>query len=210
MEQEKIMQKISSIENEIVKISRILSTIKELDLSAADAAYESFASKAAMKSEKITCGLRHLIYATTNITKPELMKKAAGVHEIDIKYNDGIFSVTFPALLLRKEKKLSNEFIIDPLYYALDEYFSARTIEKFGECVVVFEHIYDMSSPKRRVRDYDNLELKAVLDTVSAFAMTDDGGKFCEVFHTTGYAENDCTKISVMTKNMFREWLAKQ
>ena len=78
------------------------------------------------------------------------------------------------------------------------------------ECVVAFEHIYDKNLPQRRVCDYDNLELKPVLDTVAAFIMIDDSGKFCDVFHATRYAENDCTKITVMSKNKFREWVAKQ
>jgi hypothetical protein len=184
-----------------MKISRIFSTIKELDLSDAHSAYESFTVKAAMESEKITCSLRHLIYAATNITKPELMKKIAVVHEIDMNYSNGIFSVAFPALLPKKENKLSNEFITDPLYCALDEYFNTNVAEKYGRCVAAFEHIYDEADPQRRFCDYDNLELKAVLDTVSSFIMTDDSSKYCRVYNTAGYGKKDCTKISVMEQN---------
>lgn len=207
MEQEKIINRITGIENELGKTSRILGTIAELDFSAANAVYESFVTKAALKAEKTAWSLRHLIYASTNITKPELMKKVSDVHGIDINCSSGIFTVTLPALLPKKEKKLSNEFIIDPLYCALDEYFNTRTMEKFGECVAAFEHIYDKAAPQRRFCDYDNLELKAVLDTVSAFVMIDDSSKYCDVYHTAGYGKKDCTKMSVMEKNRFAEWL---
>ena len=181
MEQEEIIKKISGIENDLTKIKRIIDTIKELDMSAAASAYESFTAKAAMKAEKITCDLRHLIYATTNISVTELMKKAADVHGIDIKYHDGIFNVTLPALLLKKVSKLSNEFMIQPLYFALDKYFEKNVLEKYGECVVAFEHIYNESTPSRQFCDYDNLELKAVLDTVASFVMIDDSSKYCDI-----------------------------
>jgi len=145
-----------------------------------------------------------------NITKREVMKKVAGVHEIDINCLDGIFAVALPALLPKKKKSNRFELITDPLYFALDEYFKKNNMEIYGECVVVFEHIYNKNTPSRRICDYDNIEIKPVLDVVSAFTMTDDGGRLCDVFHTTGYAEKDCTKISVMTKNKFCEWIAKR
>ena len=208
MERKEILEKIRRINGDILVLDEILKTM-EVVAEEGDypIMYESLAIEAAMKMEKSACDLRHLIYAAVNITKRELMKKVICVHEIEINYTEGIFSVAFPALLPNKSKMLNSEFICDPLHFALDEYFKTNDMEIFVECVVAFEHIYDEAFPSRRICDYDNLELKSVLDTVSAFVMTDDGGKYCDVFHTTGYAGKDCTKISVMTKNKFKEWV---
>jgi hypothetical protein len=207
MERKELLKKISGIETELLAVQNMLVAIGSVSRELFPEYYESLTVEAAVKMEKITCNIRHLVYATLNITKRKLMKKAAGVHEIEINYSETIFTVTLPALLPKKKKPSNSEFITDPLYIALEEYFIANDVEIFGECVVAFEHIYDENTPSRRICDYDNLELKSVLDTVSAFVMTDDGGKYCDVFHMTGYAGKDCTKISVMTKNKFKEWV---
>ena len=209
MERKEILKKISGIQSELSAVNNIMKSIETAGLMFPEI-YESLTVEAAMKTEKTACRLRHLIYAELNITKREVMKKTAVVHGIEINYAEGIFTVTFPALLPKKKKQSNSEFITDPLYFALEEYFNNNNFELFVGCVVVFEHIYCKDTPSRRIRDYDNIELKPVLDTVSAFVMTDDGGRFCDVFHTTKYAEKNCAKISVMTKNKFTEWLAER
>lgn len=210
MERKKILEQTADIDAELALLRGMLKTIEATDFTAHPSVYESLTVAAAMKAEKTACNLRHLIYAATNVTKRELMKKVADVHGIDINYEDEIFTVMLPVLLQKKKRGQSSEFISDPLHFALEEFFEANSIEIFVECAVVFEHIYDGNRPGRRVCDYDNLELKPILDTVSAFVMTDDSGKFCDVFHTTGYADSDRTKISVMAKNKFWEWVSKR
>ena len=209
MEKNVILTKIADIHIDILAVSNIMKSIATAGL-AFPLVYESLAIEAAMKMEKIACKSRHLIYSSSTIPKRELMKKTADIHEIKINHNKEIFTVTLPALLPKKKNISNSEFIRDPLRFALEEYFQTNDMETFAECVVVFEHIYNESAPSRRICDYDNIELKPVLDTVSAFAMTDDGGKYCDVYHTAKHAENDSTKISVMTKNKFLEWLAGQ
>ena len=210
MERKIILEKLTGAEREFALIQNMIKAIATVDVDAIPSLYETMVIDTAMKAEKAICNLRHLMYATLNITKRELMKKIAGVHGIDINYDGDIFSVTFPALLQKKKKTNRFEFTIDPLYFALEEFFKTNDMIRFKECAVVFEHIYNRNFPQRRFCDFDNIELKPVLDTVSAFTMVDDSSKFCDVFHTTGYAENDCTKIKIMSKNTFREWLAKQ
>jgi len=206
MEKEQILQKILKVHSEIAAAGVVVRSLETQGMRNS-LSYSNLIIETAIKMEKAACNIRHLIYATMNTPKRELMKKIADVHEIEINYAEGIFTVTFPALLPNKKKPSNSEFICDPLHFALDEYFKTNSMEIFGECVVAFEHIYDEAFPSRRICDYDNLELKSVLDTVSAFVMTDDGGKYCDVFHTTGYAGKDYTRISVMTKNKFKEWV---
>jgi len=52
-------------------------------------------------------------------------------------------------------------------------------------------HIYSSALPSRRVRDYENLELKEILDVVAAFVMVDDSGALCDAYNTTELGETD-------------------
>ncbi len=70
--------------------------------------------------------------------------------------------------------------------------------------------MYDQALPTRRVRDYDNLEEKQLLDLLSTFVMADDTGLLCDAYNTTELGEQDCTKIFVMEKQRFPQWLAER
>ena len=70
-----------------------------------------------------------------------------------------------------------------------------------------FSHQYDRSLSQRRVRDYDNLECKQILDTAAAFLMKDDSGLLCDVYHCTRLGTEDCTVLTIMEKSCFPEWL---
>ena len=211
MEHEIIFKKINTISTELSQIQQMLKSIKITNHVNSPEFYENITVEAALKSERITCKLRHIIYATLYIVKkPELMKKAADVHGIEISYNDGIFKVIVPALLPKKNKSLRYEFMRAPLYYALEEYFAAKNIERFEKCVVVFEHIYAEETPDRLIRDHDNIDLKALLDTVGTFVMKDDGGKYCNIYNMTEYGKKDCTSISIMKQDKFIEWLSER
>ena len=79
----------------------------------------------------------------------------------------------------------------------------------FSDCVVCFTQVYDQCLPTRRIRDYDNLEEKQLLDVLSTFVMADDTGLLCDAYNTAALGEKDCTRISVMEKKRFPAWLAE-
>ena len=60
------------------------------------------------------------------------------------------------------------------------------------------------------MRDYDNLELKQLLDVVASFIMVDDSGLLCDAYNTTELGETDCTRISIMPQSRFPTWLAER
>lgn len=210
MERKAIIKRIADIDSEISRVRSTLKTIEETNFFTFPAIYERLTVESAMRSEYIACRFRHLIYATLNITKPELMKTVSEIHGIKISCDDGIVNVTLPSLLPKKKKSMGSEFILDPLYYALEQYFAVNYIKKFRECIVCFSQVYSEDTPHRRIRDYDNLELKQVLDVIAAYVMEDDCGALCDVYHTTEYAKKDCTEVSVMNRDKFKEWIAKR
>ena len=100
------------------------------------------------------------------------------------------------------------EYLTDPIYYTLSKYAQTHTLPKFRHCVVCFSHIYSRELSPNRVRDYDNLELKQLLDAIATFVMEDDTGLLCDAYNTTDIGDSDCTRVSVMDKERFQGWLS--
>ena len=172
--------------------------------------YEILSTDAALRAERIACRLRHLIYSSTSIQKGEYLQSASVAQGISIAYENGVLEVTLPGLLPKRRQRQSSEFLLDPLYFALEQYAKEQPLPHYRNCVVCFAQVYDQTLPTRRVRDYDNLEEKQLLDLLSTFVMADDTGLLCDAYNTTELGEQDCTKIFVMEKKRFPQWLAER
>lgn len=202
-----ISQRITSILGEISRLTNALYAMNMTDIQRYPENYEALSVDAALRAEQIACRLRHLIYATTGTRKEEYLSSASTMLNIGIQCKDGIVEISLPSLLPKRKQHLSGEFLLDPLHNALAQYAKSYTLPHFHHCVVCFSHIYSRDLPDRRVRDYDNLELKQLLDIVTSFLMTDDSGLLCDAYNTTEIGENDATRISVMDSGQFSIWL---
>ena len=160
--------------------------------------YEVLSTDAALRAETIACRLRHLIYASTSVKKPEYLASAAAMQGIDIQQRGGIFEITLPCLIPKRRQARSTEFLTDPLTAALEQYVRTHAVKRFQYCVICVSHVYCRCLPERRIRDYDNLELKQFLDAVGAWLLTDDGGLLCDAYQTTELGEADCTRMFIM------------
>ena len=116
---------------------------------------------------------------------------------------------TLPGLLPKRKQRQNTEFLLDPFYFSLEQYAKEHPMPRFSDCVVCFTQVYDQCLPTRRIRDYDNLEEKQLLDVLSTFVMADDTGLLCDAYNTAALGEKDCTRISVMEKKRFPAWLAE-
>lgn len=210
MDRQIINKRITGIQSEIDKLVRTLCAMANTDLSQYPENYEMLSTDAALRAELITCRLRHLIYSTTNIKKSEYLASAGVVQGIEIECKDGILEITLPSLLPKRKQRRSTEFLVDPLYFTLSSYVDNHNLPRFRECVVCFSHVYDENLSTRRVRDYDNYELKQLLDVISSFVMEDDTGILCDAYNTTEIGTSDCTRITIMGKDRFPEWYKKQ
>ena len=210
MDRQTLNKRIVGIQNEVEKLIRTLRALEHTDLSQYPENYEMLSTDAALRSELITCRLRHLIYNSTNVKKVEYLASAGIVQGIEIKCENDILEITLPCLLPKKKQRKSTEFLIDPLYFTLSSYVRNHIVPRFNECVVCFSHVYDKNLSIRRVRDYDNLELKQILDVVCAFVMEDDTGLLCDAYNTTELGDSDCTRITIMGKERLSEWLEKR
>lgn len=208
MDRKNIARRIGSILNDIYRLNNALYAMDTTDIQRYPDNYEVLSTDAALRAEKIACQLRHLIYSSTTIRKGEYLSSASVVHGIEITYQDDVLKVTMPGLLPKRKKVQNPEFLLDPLYYSLEQYAKEHPLPHFKDCVVCFEQVYDKNLPSRRTRDYDNLEEKQLLDVLAVYVMADDNGLLCDAYNTAALGEYDCTQIFVMKKQRFPQWLA--
>ena len=116
-------------------------------------------------------------------------------------------SFTMPGLLPKRKLRTNTAFLHEPLNLALQTYVTEHSIPLYKRCVVCFSQIYDQSLSLQRIRDYDNLEFKQILDTIASYVLVDDTGLFCDSYHTTELGNYDHTVIFVMEPEIFPGWL---
>ena len=207
MERHTLSSRLTRIGDEIHKLTNTLDAMRVTDTETYGHNYEELSLDAALRAEKIACSLRNLIYAANLIPKPILMEKTAQVHGIAIHHNEIMVEIVLPGLMPKRVKRINTTFLTDPLYTALENYMQENSVPRFTNCVVCFTHIFDETLSAKRVRDYDNMECKQLLDTAAAFLMTDDSGLFCDAYHTTEFGEKDCTILTFMETDYFPVWL---
>jgi len=207
LERAVLSQRITSILSDISRLTNALYALNTTDIQRYPDNYEVLSTDAALRAERIACRLRHLLYATTTVTKDEYLTSAAIMQGIEVKSEDGILEITLPCLHPKRRPRQSTEYLLDPFTAALSQYAKNNPMPRLRHCVVCFSLVYSKELPERRVRDYDNLELKQFLDVAASFLLTDDSGLLCDAYHTTELGETDCTRISIMDSRHFPDWL---
>lgn len=145
------------------------------------------------RTELLQMGLREIddVYRDKGLYFFE--KELAG---IEIQELDGCVRLLLPALLPHRRSKPESLFI-KPLFVAAQEFMAGKSGGKFREkskngVLAVICHSYQADY---MVRDNDNVEIKAVLDTlVFARLLPSDRGDFLSVLSMAvqGQAENRC------------------
>lgn len=205
-----ISRRIGEVLDDLARLNSHVCAMDSLDIQRYPENYETMSTEAALRAEKIACQLRSLIYASTGISKREYLVRAGEAHGIEIRYDDGILKIQMPRLLPKKKSRQSGLFLSEPLHAALEQYARDHPMPHFRECVVCMVHVFDHALPQWRQLDYDNLQQKQILDIIALHVMTDDSGLLCDAFNTTEPGGADCTKVYVMEKYRFAEWLARR
>ena len=204
-----LSKRISSLLTEVSRLSNALCAMNTMDLQRYPENYELLSTDAALRAEQIACRMRHLVYGFTTVQKHEYLTSAANVLGITITAQPGLVEITLPGLLPKKKQR-SAEYLADPLDQALGQFTKEHPCSRFDSCVICFCHIYAESGGRSRIRDYDNLEMKQLLDIACAYLMEDDTGLLCDVYNTTELGEEDATKLFVMDRDLFSGWLEQR
>ena len=185
----------------LIDINKKLYELEHLLPTPAPEQFIETAKSAAFLSERSTAQLRNFLFTVCGGMPLDYYLQAAEMQGIRVDMTDGILSVRLPALLPKKTRTEGFKFL-QPALHA-----EQQNLPHFHECTVCVEHIYDRCLPVKAVRDYDNLEMKEVLDIIALYCMTDDTGALCNQFQTTRFADSSCTIISIMQKEKFSAWL---
>ena len=210
MNRDILSQRITSIRNNIQRLSSTLFAMDTTDIQRYPDSYETLSIDAALRAEQIACRLRHLIFATTRTRKEDYLPSAASMMGIVVERNGEVMEITLPALLLKRKRRSSTEYLLDPFGAALSQYAKEHPMPRYEHCVVCFSSIYSHELPERRVRDYDNLEWKQLLDVAASYLLVDDSGLLCDAYFTTELGETDCTHIFIMDSGHFLTWLRER
>lgn len=138
MERKIISKRIGSILDDIARLNNALYAMDTTDIQRYPDNYEVLSMDAALRAESVACRLRHLIYASTGIKKSEYLASAQAAHGIEISCEDGIFEVSLPSLLPKRRQRQNTEFLLDPVYFAMEQYAKSNILPRFRECVVCF------------------------------------------------------------------------
>lgn len=210
MDRAVISKRIGRIMEDIQKLSGTLCAMENTDLVQYLENYSRLTTDAALLSEQIACKLRHLLYGSTGIRKEQYLVSAGNVQGISIQDEDGVLQITLPCLLPKRKQRQSTEYLTDPLYFTLSQYADGHMLPMYKHCVVCFCHIYSEELPANRIRDYDNLEMKQLLDVLATFIMEDDNGILVDAYNTTELGKTDSTCICIMDKYRFPRWLEER
>ncbi|MDD2980516.1 MAG: DUF6100 family protein [Hespellia sp.] len=207
MDSKELLLRVNSIEEGLDKLKNLVYAMKMTDLHKYPANYAELSTDAALRAERMTCQLRNLIYASDVIPKTVYMEQAAKAQDIQIQATDQILTIQLPGLLPKRKFHTNTAFLNEPIHYALKAYLQKNARPVYKSCVVCFVLVYNEKLPLRRIRDYDNLEFKQILDTISPFVLQDDSGLYCDSFHTTMLGDSDYTLMHIMDKSRFPDWL---
>ena len=116
--------------------------------------------------------------------------------------------IELPCVMPRREDNDRSRFLAGLLRNAIYRAFPKHDQPRFHTCVLVYEHIYDLSQSRRFI-DHDNLELKHCQDVLEAAFLTNDTSVLCSAFQCSHRGAQDSTRIWILTPEQFPEWLKR-
>lgn len=117
-----VFDRLQSIDDEVQKLHNTIFALKTTDIQAYADKYEELSISAALRSERIACQLRNLVYTTTDTGKKDYLKQAAAVQGIKISFSNSVLSITMPGLLPKRKLRTNTAFLHEPLNLALQTY----------------------------------------------------------------------------------------
>ena len=115
MERKILSQRINKILEDLIKLQNTLYAMDNTDIEQYPDNYALLSTDAALRSELITCRIRHLIYGSTNLKKAEYLTSAGIVQGIRISEDNGVLNISLPCLLPKRKQRKNSEFLTDPL-----------------------------------------------------------------------------------------------
>ena len=151
--------------------------------SAEDAAIQ-FRQYAAAVLEPVQAGLGDMFSDNSQVTVIEIT-------------SEGWLAASLPGMMPRRDDADRSRFLAGLLRDAIRRTFPEHDQPKFRACVLVYEHIYDISHSRCFI-DHDDLELKHCQDVLGAAFLTNDTAALCSAFQCSHRGEQDGTRIWIL------------
>ena len=164
--------------------------------------------EAVSASEKASIRLREYAAATLppEQASPNIIVSDPSITiSVDVSH-EGYLSLHLPVMLPKRNDEDRSRYLAGLLRVAIREKFRDQLPPKFGACVLIYEHIYDLSRCRRFI-DHDNMELKHCQDVLKASFLINDTSALCSAFQCSHRGERDSTRIWILTPEQFPEWL---
>ena len=111
--------------------------------------------------------------------------------------SEGWLAASLPGMMPRRDDADRSRFLAGLLRATVYRTFPEHDQPKFCACVLVYEHIYDISRSRRFI-DHDNLELKHCQDVLEASFLSNDTAALCSAFQCSHRGEQDGTPIWIL------------
>ena len=164
--------------------------------------FYSLSYRAALIAEKTAINFRNISEKSVAMKRHKLMANTIQNLGIKVTGDNNKVKILIPKILPHKKAK-NNDFLIEPLLYALEQFVFQNDFTKFSNCVLWIKHIYQDVSADKAIRDYDNFELSEIIDCIALHLMIDDSGQYMSMYNTTEISDETYTEINVMTKEEF-------
>ena len=112
-----LSRRITRIQSDIEKLSNTLCAMDKTDIETYPENYEMLSTDAALRSELITCKVRHLIYSSTGLKKAQYLTAAGIVQGIGFTCQNDLLEITLPCLLPKRKQHVNAAFLHEPLNY---------------------------------------------------------------------------------------------
>ena len=166
--------------------------------------------EAVSASEKASIRLREYAAATLppEQASPNIIVSDPSITiSVDVSH-EGYLSLHLPVMLPKRSDEDRSRYLAGLLRVAIREKFQNQLPPKFGACVLIYEHSYDLSRCRRFI-DHDNMELKHCQDVLEASFLINDTSALCSAFQCSHRGERDSTRIWILTPEQFPEWLER-
>ena len=162
-------------------------------------------------SSRIAVRQREMVMCCDNpAAQADVERIIAEIHPVEIGFTEeGWFALRMEPLAKTKDTG-SKEYIRGIIYPAMRRFFADKANVRYPQCTMIFRHVYDRNIPGAQYRDYDNVEVKMVADTVAMYVMVDDSPLHCRMFHCCAPGKESCTEVYVVPQKDFAKWCAME
>ena len=160
-------------------------------------------------SEKAAIQLRQFASATLlpDWTSPDAICTDTTITVSVEITQEGYLVLHLPAMLPKRGDEDRSRYLAGLLRETVRKKYRDQLPPKFGACVLVYEHIYDLGRSRRFI-DHDNFELKHCQDVLEAAFLINETSALCSAFQCSHRGEMDSTCIWILTPEQFVEWLS--